>query len=214
VSVSATGIGSGDPCPICGATSGVTEDDDGFACLVCGAPRVPVTSPVRRPHNEKRLLERAKQSRLRRAAWGVVASLAMAFGGAVLVLGAVAALLFDFGVTAQALYGALVVTTLVVSGAGFWKSRRAGRDANAALEAAQVVVANEIISERGAIEASELAALLRVPVPRAEELIATAQVDRMLAGDQRLRVEEEASATDDSRADSPDAIAARKGRTD
>src|SRR5438552_14477926 len=104
-----TELGAGDPCSMCGATNGVASDDDGYTCLVCGAPRVPVTAPVERPRAERALLERAKRNRLQRAGWGVFASLAMALGGAVLALGAVAALLFDFGATAQAAYGALVV---------------------------------------------------------------------------------------------------------
>jgi hypothetical protein len=182
-------IGAGDPCALCGATSGVAKDHDGYACLMCGAPRVPVNAGIDRPRAEKPLLERAKQSKLKRAGWGVVASLSMALGGAVLALGAVAALLFDFGITAQAGYGAAVITPLFFSALGFLRSRRAGRDARSAVEAAQTIVAGELIAARGTLEASELARLLGVSVERAEHLIATAQVDRMLTGPDRFRVE-------------------------
>jgi len=182
--------GASEPCPLCGAMSGVATDHDGYACLVCGAPRVPVNAAIDRPRAEKALLERAKQSKLKRAGWGVVASLSMALGGAVLALGAVASLLFDFGVTAQAAYGALVITPLFFSALGFLRSRRAGRDARTAIEAAQTVVAGELIAARGALAASELARLLGVTVERAEHLISTAQVDRMLAGTDRFRVED------------------------
>jgi hypothetical protein len=179
-----------DPCALCGAKSGVARDHDGYACLVCGAPRVPVATAIERPRAEKPLLERAKRSRLQRAGWGVAASLSMALGGAVLALGAVAALLFDFGTTAQAAYGALVITPLFVSALGFFRSRRAGRDARTAVEAAEAVVAGELIAVKGSLEATELAQLLGVPVERAEHLIATTQVDRMLAEGDRLRVED------------------------
>jgi hypothetical protein len=183
-------FGAGDPCTLCGAKTGAARDHDGYACLVCGAPRVPVGAVIERPRAEKRLLERAKRSKLKRAGWGVAASLSMALGGAVLALGAVAALLFDFGTMAQAAYGALVITSLFFSALGFFRSRRAGRDARSAIEAAQAVVASELIAARGAIEATELAQLLGVPVERAEHLIAATQVDRMLSGADRLRVED------------------------
>lgn len=194
---------------MCGATSGVARDHDGWACLVCGAPRVPVTSPLQRPRAEKPLLERAKRARLLRAAWGVAASLSLALGGVVLAIGAITAFFFEYGIVAQALFGTLVLTPLFVSGLGFWKSRRAGNDARSALEAAQVVVANEVIAARGgAIDAAELAALLRVSTERAEELVASAQVERMLEGGERFRVEDVPTTAD---AETADAGAARKG---
>jgi hypothetical protein len=181
---------AGDPCALCGAKSGVARDHDGYVCLVCGAPRVPVGAAIERPRAEKPLLERAKRSRLQRAGWGVAASLSMALGGAILALGAVAALLFDFGTTAQAAYGALVITPLFFSALGFFRSRRAGRAARSAIEAAQAVVAGELIAARGSLEATELAQLLGVPVETAEQLISTTQVNRMLSGTDRLRVED------------------------
>lgn len=181
---------AGDPCALCGAKSGVARDSDGYACLVCGAPRVPVATAIERPRAEKPLLERAKRSRLQRAGWGVAASLSMALSGGVLALGAVAALLFDFGTTAQAAYGALVITSLFSSALGFFRSRRAGRDARTAVEAAEAVVTGELIAAKGSLEATELGQLLGVPVERAEHLIATTQVDRMLSEGDRLRVED------------------------
>lgn len=179
---------------MCGATTGVTTDHDGYACLVCGSPRVPVTEPIERPRAERPLLERAKHRRMQRAGWGVAASLSMAFGGVFLVLGAIAALVFDFGTTAQAAYGALVIAILFFSALGFYRSRRAGRDARSAIEAAQSVVAAELIAARGTIEAGELAGLLKISVERAEGFLAAAQVERMLQGGERVRVEEPARA--------------------
>jgi len=185
---------------MCGATSGVAPDHDGYVCLVCGAPRVLVATRVPRPGNEKALLENAKGNRLRRAAWGVAAALCLALAGAVLAIGAISSLFFDYGVTTHAVFGSLVLTPLIFSAIGFWRSRRAGRLAREALEAAQVVVAKELIASRGGLEASELATLLRVPLPRAEELVAAAQVDRMLEEGDRFRVPEVAS---DAETDEP-----------
>lgn len=194
-------LGAGDPCPMCGATSGVAPDHDGYACLVCGAPRVLVSTPIERPRREKALLESAKGNRLRRAAWGVVGSLALALAGAVLAIGAVASLVFDFGATTHAVFGSLVLTPLIFSVVGFSKSRSAGRKARGDLDAAQRVVAKELVSARAGVDANELATLLRVPLSRAEELVAEAQVDRMLEEGDRLRVEETAT---DAEAESAD----------
>lgn len=127
---------------------------------------------------------------MQRAGWGVAASLTMALGGVFLILGAIAALLFDFGTTVHAAYGALVIATLFFSGLGFYRARRAGRDARTAIDSAQAVVAAELIAARGTIDASELAGLLGISVERAEEFLAAAQVERMLAGGERVRVEE------------------------
>jgi len=184
-------LGAGDRCPMCGAASGVAPDHDGYVCLVCGAPRVLVTAALERPRRERPLLEEANAQRLRRAAWGVIASLSMAFGGAVLAIGALGSFFFHFGPFAVAAYGSLVLTLLFVSAIGYWRSRRASRNARAALEAAQVIVTEELAEARGQrLDADELASLLRVPLARAEELLATAQIDRMLEGGDRLRVED------------------------
>jgi hypothetical protein len=135
----------------------------------------------------------------------------MALGGAVLALGAVAALLFDFGTTAHAVYGAIVITALFFSALGFFRSRRAGRDVRSAIEAAQAVVAGEIIALRGTLDASELARLLGVTLERAEHLVATAQVDHMLSSPDRFRVEG-APPAPESHEDATDAQARSRDR--
>src|SRR5262249_40453450 len=74
---------------------------------------------------------------------------------------------------------------------GFFRARQRGRDARAAIAAAEAIVAEELVAARGgALETAELAELLGVSHARAEELVAEVQVERMLDDGARMRVEE------------------------
>jgi hypothetical protein len=190
-------LGAGDPCPFCGGTAGITPDGDAYVCLVCGSPRVLVDAAVPRRGAEKPLLERAKRFRNRRAAWGVGAGVAAAFGGIALVLGAVAALFVHFGPVGFVVFAAFALCPLALSAIGFRYAARAGSEARAALEEARVAVAKDLYRARGGvIRAEELARILRVPADQAEVLLARAQVEGFLDGSEpveangRFRIED------------------------
>lgn len=175
------GLGAGDRCPSCGGTSGVAADDDGYSCLVCGGPRVLVDAPIVRPGAEKPLLERARQLRTRRATWGVAAGVSAGIGLVALLVSSVVTLTLHLGENGGEVAAALVLAPLLFSFFGFSRVRMASHAVRAALESAELVVVGEIARARGGtIEPAELAAILHVPVTRAEELSAEAQVERLL----------------------------------
>ena len=89
----ASRLGAREPCPFCGSTGGVAPDADGYHCLVCGGPRIPVDSDIARSHSEKPSLLAARGSQRKRATWSVSTAVATLLGlvsvegiGAVLAL--------------------------------------------------------------------------------------------------------------------------------
>jgi len=187
-------LGEGDRCPSCGGTAGVSEEDDGYRCLVCGVPRVVVDGIVQRRGSEKPLLEQAKALRLKRAALAVVGAVLLLLGAVTLCFTTVAALVFGaLGVKSLVfLIGAAL--PLLFSFAAFIASRRTNGAIAAAMADAELAVAKELIASRAAGDAVQLARLMRLPAGRAEELFGRAEVERFLStGDEpapRVRVEE------------------------
>src|SRR5262249_27355477 len=120
-------LGEGDRCPLCGATSGVSEEGGGYRCVVCGAPRVLVDGIVQRGGSEKPALERAKALRFRRAALAVVAALLLVLGVITVTFSSVAALIFAaFGVRSF-LFAVVAALPLSMSLVAFLASRRTNR---------------------------------------------------------------------------------------
>lgn len=191
---SARRLGAGDQCPLCGATSGVTETSDGYQCLVCGAPRVLVTAVVPRSGAERPFLERAKSLGLRRAAWGVAAGIAADLGAVAAVIGGIAALFIDYHGVTGALLGVGVLAPLAFSVLGFLNVKRASTAMRAALGEAELAVVQDIVRAQGPLDAASLGKLMGLPIDRAESLLAEAQVESLLgagpAGGPRYRVED------------------------
>ena len=186
--------GEGDPCPICGSKAGVVADDEGYLCLVCGAPRVLVTSVIPRPGGEKRWLEEAKKLRLRRAGLTIVAGIAVVVALAAFGIGGVLALLVHFGDAARIVWSATVLIPMFVAFIAYRKAALATESARAAIEEAEVVITEELVRARGSLDAAEIASLLGVTVERAEALLGRAQLDKMLEQQlpERLRVRDDA----------------------
>ena len=180
--VPANRLGVGDPCPFCGATGGVSETDDGtYICLVCGQPRVLVEGGVARAFGEKRWLLRSKALKLKRTAWTVAAGVT---GAASLFFGTVVGLVqWSIGLPSGWLEFAvgLAAMPLLVALFAFSRASRAGKQSADALEKAQATVAQEVLRAGGPdVDATELSRKLRIPVTRAEELLAMAQVEKFL----------------------------------
>lgn len=190
-------LGVGDPCPFCGGTGGVTEMEDGtYICLVCGQPRVLVEGGVPRAFGEKRWLLRSKALKLKRAAWTVAGGITAA--STVFFAAVVGLIQLTIGLPPEWLGSLLGLSLLpmLVSLFAFGRAKHAGKLSANALEKAQATVAQEVLRAGGPeVDASELARKLRVPVARAEELLALAQVEKFLTEpmeavpDQRIRVE-------------------------
>jgi hypothetical protein len=171
---------------MCGETSGVTRDDDGYSCLLCGGPRVIVDPPFAREYQEKPFLVRARELRKKRAAWGVAAGVATAFGAFALVVAGVLALIIHLSAAGGELAAALVLGPLLFATFGFARVKTASTAVRAALGEAELVVTEEIArSRRATVDAAELSAILHVPLARAEELAARAQVEGFLGGEER-----------------------------
>jgi hypothetical protein len=186
-------LGAGDPCPACGSRAGTVAGETGYACAICGCPRIVVDPPVPREGREGPLLVEAKKLAESRVGWGV-AGAAGAVGTLVAAAGAgLLSMLGDFGVLGQSVLGLAVVAPFVVSVAGFLRVRRAGAAVERKLDEAAVIVTIELArAEGGNLEAGALARRLHVPEPRAEELVARAQVEGLLAlemPEPRVRVE-------------------------
>jgi hypothetical protein len=196
---------------VCGGTGGVTEDDDGFSCMLCGAPRVLVDPPVVRSGREKPLLERAKRLRARRVFWGVTAGLATASGLFALAVSSVLALVMHLGHAGAEVAAALVLAPLLFGALGFARVRRTNVDFRRTLDDAELAVVGEITEARGgSVDAGELSRLLRVSPARAEQLSAQALVEGFLTGtgtstsalpEARLRVDAEAQSESDTTAE-------------
>jgi hypothetical protein len=196
-------LGEGDTCPFCGSTSGVTDSDDGYSCLVCGSPRVildGVAGGTGASRNlgapavlaEKQLLLKSKSLRLKRAAWGAAGGISAAIGVFAGLVTAILAGFIGLGRAPLAFAVAAVLLPLLFSVVAFRRARRATVAADESLEMAQVAVALRA-SAPGA-DANDLAKKLHVPLARAEELLALAQVERFLAEPegapkQKIRVE-------------------------
>ena len=188
-------LGEGDRCPVCGATSGVSGEQGAYLCLVCGAPRILVDGIVQRRGNEKPLLERAKSLKLHRAAYAVVAALALMLGVVSLTFGSIAALFFGASSVKGLAFGFVSLLPLAAALGFFVATRRASTKVADALARAELIVAKELIASGSAKDASMLARLMHLPAGRAEETFGQAEVERLLDVDDapgRLRV-----ATDD-----------------
>jgi hypothetical protein len=177
----------GDRCPLCGGTSGVTEDDDGYSCLLCGGPRVLVDPPMARRGGEKPFLERAKRLRTRRATWGVAAGVATAAGLVALVVSGVLALVVHLGGNGGEIAAALVLGPLLFAAFGFARVKQTSAAVRGALDEAELTVVGEIAQARGgSVDTAELSSMLHVPIRRAEELSARAQVEGFLSSTEPL----------------------------
>jgi hypothetical protein len=188
-------LGEGDRCPSCGGTAGVSEEDGGYRCLVCGLPRVVVDGIVQRRGSEKPLLEQAKALRLRRAALAVLGGVLLLLGLVTLTFTSIAALAFGALGFRSLIFVMGAAAPLLLSAVAFLGSRRTNGAIASAMAEAELVVAKELIQSRAATDATALARLLRLPPGRAEELFGRAEVERLLSTSdelvQRLRVEEE-----------------------
>jgi hypothetical protein len=177
----------------------VAEDPDGYVCLACSAPRVLVDAAVERAGSEKPLLERAQGLRVRRATLGAAAGVATAVGVVALVLGGAVVFLAGLGAPARALLGLFIVGPLGLAALGFAAVRRASAEIRATLRAAESAVTEDLIRARGPMNGRELAGLLRVSTERADELLARAEVERLLDSDvPRLRVDDSPPAEEDA----------------
>jgi hypothetical protein len=173
-------LGEGDRCPSCGATGGVAKDDDGYVCLLCGAPRVLVDGTVHRRGSEKPLLERAKTLKFRRAAFGVIAALTLVLGVVSLAFSTIAALLFGAFGAKGFVFGLAAIVPLGISLASWLTVRRSGAAIRAAMTEAEIVVAKELIAASAARTTADLAQMMHLPAGRAEELFGLAEVERLL----------------------------------
>jgi hypothetical protein len=147
---------------------------------VCGAPRVLVDGIVQRRGTEKPLLLLAKSLYLRRAAYAVVAAVALAFGIVSFTFSSVIALIFG-AAGAKGLFFALASLLPLMTALGFFvAARRTSGKMTETLSEAQLIVAKELIASGSARDASALAQLMHLPAGRAEEMFGQAEVERML----------------------------------
>jgi hypothetical protein len=191
-------LGAGEQCPLCGGRGGVTPDDDGFACILCGGPRILVDPPIVRAGAEKPFLERANRLRTRRRAWGVTAGVATAFGLFALAVSAVLALVMHLGANGGEIAAVMALGPLLFGAFGFSRVRRGTVEVREALAEAELSVVGEIARSRGgSVDSGDIARMLHVSPARAEELAAQAQVEGFLSStdalpEGRFRVAEDA----------------------
>jgi hypothetical protein len=174
-------LGEGSICPHCGAMAGVTAEEGGYICLVCGGPVIVVEDDIARPHGERAFLERAKTLRARRAAWTIGGSLVGAFALVAAALAIGVAAFVDLGVTASIALGAVVLIPLVIAVLGWRKATADGRHAREAMAEAQRIVAGELLGANPNMTSADLAKQLRVTEDAALELMAHAQVTGLLS---------------------------------
>ena len=187
-------LGEGDRCPVCGATSGVSEKNGTYRCLMCGAPRVLVDGIVQRRGSERPLLEQAKSLKLRRVAYAVVATLALVFGMVSLTFASILAAVAGTAGMKGVFFAASALLPLAISAWFFFATRRSAGQISETLAQAEIVVAKELIESGRAPDAVALGRLMHLPAGRAEEVFGRAEVERMLdpsaeAPAQRLRVD-------------------------
>jgi hypothetical protein len=136
---------------------------------------------VPRAFGEKRWLLRSKALKLKRAAWTVAGGVT---GAAALFFSTVVGLIqWSIGLPSGWLTFALTLalTPLLVSIFAFSRAKHASKQSASALERAEATVAQEVLRAGGPeVDAAELARKLRVPLARAEELLALAQVEKFL----------------------------------
>jgi hypothetical protein len=138
--------------------------------------------PVARKGGEKPMLERAKQLRTRRATWGAAAGVATAAGLVALVVSGVLALVVHLGENGGEIAAAAVLGPLLFAAFGFARVKQTSAAVRAALDEAELTVVGEIAQARGgSVDTAELASMLHVPISRAEELSARAQVEGFLS---------------------------------
>jgi hypothetical protein len=188
-------LGAGQKCEVCGATSGVAKDDDGFACLVCGAPRVLVNIDVPRSFAETPYLVRANALKQRRRAWGIAAAFTLVGGVISTILGLFVSHFLFKDQAARAAIELLGIAPLAFAMLAFVNVRRTSAAVRSAVEDAELVVAEDVMRARGALDATELSRALGVTPARGEQLLARGAVDQFLLdrpGEQlKIRVEDD-----------------------
>ncbi len=204
-------LGAADRCPLCGAASGVTQNDDGYVCFVCGAPRILVDASTGRAGGERAHLELAKAMFVRRTMWGATAAVAAFVGAGALLAATALGALFHLGAAARAFVGSGALAPVVLAVFAFFLSRRSRAAARGAMERAELVVAEELVRSSGSVDGTALSRMMHISAEHAERLLAAEQVEELLTeptkeGGPRLRVEDDISAESGG--------AARKRRTE
>ena len=222
-------LGEQDRCPHCGVVAD-SEPTRGlrYRCRVCGAPRVPLDRPgVERSGKELAPLKQAQRLRLRRGAWQV-AGVALGSLGLLSFLITIGILmLVTPGLLASAAAAAAAATPLLLAAVALLKSRRVGREINAALDAAWRSVAADLVRhEADEMDAQQLGRAMRLEDHEAELLLSALSAQDVVrtritdAGDvvyrasepaQRLRVEAARTVVDLD--DETPPSAARQGST-
>jgi hypothetical protein len=203
--MNATGqrLGANEECVFCGGKGGVAPDQDGHHCLVCGAPRVLVDSPVTRVPSEKPDLVAVQKAQRGRMAWSAGAAVSSFFGVLGLAASGMVALFTGFtdhgpGAVAAAL--AAVVLPFATAALGFTRARQRGTEVKNAYERARLAVTGDLVRARGALDAGSLSRMLHVSADQAEQLLALAEVDGLLGDtgvpETRLRVDDAAPEPD------------------
>jgi hypothetical protein len=179
-------------CPHCHVVADVQPHPAlGFSCLVCGGPRLALDAPdaTLSPVAEQ-LLTRAGTEQTKHIMYTAAGALLLAMGALALALVSGVVVIAQPGVLptlaayAAALVPALAGLTALVGAA---KARRARGQA---LRQAQVHTMAQLQAQRGALDATGAAQILRIPPERAELVLAEAAVATLLeeAPAPRLRV--------------------------
>lgn len=190
--------GESNRCPHCRTVADVKPSAKlRFACVVCGAPRVPIDDQsVTRSGNEVRVLEQAQRARVHAAAARAGAYVTGAFGVLSLLTALLVLAFITPGVIGSIGLAVAVLVPFLLALYAWRLSRRAGGELGAALDQAWALSASDVLRAKGkALDSSELARIMRLDESQAEQLLARLDVNDFL----RARVAEEAESASPER---------------
>ncbi len=179
--------GTGMTCPLCRGVGGVTRHPElGFACNLCGGPRIPLPDGSLLDEISRGALRKAEDLRKKRGflrGLGIVSLVGVLFG----LFIAVPVLFFSF------FYA--VLTVLMISGPslaiGLWSRARAAsmsKEMTAAIDAAWGAAARELFRNGKIKSAADLAKLTGVDGERAQQAFTLLSVDAEI-GVQNVRID-------------------------
>jgi len=183
-----------EPCPLCGAVAGVSRDEEmRYRCDVCGGPRVPLDAkgvkPSKKLGDALQRADRARKSRAKNRAGGVLAAVGLAGALGIIaligVIGALTSLELGFGFVVGSLLATGPLSAIMAW--LFMRARAAGRQIAPALDDAWLVAATDVVEQsKGPVTARSLAEALRIEEPQAEELVALLEAHDVVRGDGKL----------------------------
>jgi hypothetical protein len=189
-----------EPCPHCGSNADVTASADvRYKCQVCGKPRIPLDARLGHGGRESSVaLKEAQRARVARVAWQLLSVGVGGFAAFMVLVSLGASALFDFGWLGNSMALVLSLVPALISVFAFSAAKKAKGRSQLKLDEAWQLAAARIVQRLGPEATAErLAQALGVDVEYATELLAEAEVHRLLASEEdvarvRVRIQDQA----------------------